>query len=522
MTESKTKKILMGLGVVFVLALVSLVLQFSTPNIADPDAFYHMAHAKVYAERGVFYSEFPWAQFSIIKDLKSDIWYGFHLFLIPFTYIKNAGISIKLAGAFITFLTLIGFYFALNRLKIKWPILWALVFVLATPDVMYRLIMTRPHNLSFALTIVTFSLFLTSSKKWPLILLGFTAAFLHSALSWLPLAVVIIASLVSKFRREPIRWRSLLYLALGLVAGLIARPNPLAGLKLVYIQVIQIIFVKTQNIPLTFGRELKTPNFDSIIKNILPVILIGLIGIVLYKIAIKKYRASEIGNYKNIFVSALTVSAFFLLITLFVARRSYDIFTGFTLITSSMALTLYLNKISNTKHKNTVVSVLIISIGILSLNSVPLFKKYNNDAWSPNDLKESSLWLKENAKPGEIVFNTSWDQFGSLMYWNPQNYYINGMDPIFQYAFSPTLYWKNHFILADAGYTNTCGLIRCKEEEIETTPSVLVNDFKASYVVLKKSRNPKTYFYWLKDKTFPLVFENSVEAVFKISPSNQK
>ncbi|MDP3800053.1 MAG: hypothetical protein Q8Q90_01380 [bacterium] len=506
------------LSIILLLAGIALALQFSTPNIADPDAFYHMAHAKVYAERGIFYNEFPWAQFSIIKDLKSDIWYGFHLFLIPFTYIKNGILGMKLAGAFITFLTLSGFYFALSKLKIKWPILWALVFVLATPDVMYRLTMTRPHNLSFALTAIIFALFLSSRKKYPIFILGFIAAFLHSALSWLPLAVVILTSIVLKLRREPAKLNSVIYLALGIIGGLLARPNPLAGLKLVYIQVVQIIFVKWQNIPLTFGRELKTPTLDSIIRNILPVILIGIIGIVLYKIAIKKYRTNEIDNSKNIFLSALTVSIFFLFITLFVARRSYDIFTGFTLITASIALTLYLNKLQNLKHKNTVISILIITIGVLSLNSVPLFKAYNETAWAVDDLKESSLWLKENTKPGEIVFNTSWDQFGSLMYWNNQNYYINGMDPIFQYALSPTLYWKNHFILADAGYTNTCGLIRCKQEEIETTPAVLVNDFKASYVVLKKSRNPKTYFYWLKDKTFPLVFENSAEAVFKVTP----
>ena len=506
------------LGVILLLIGISLALQFSTPNIADPDAFYHMAHANVYKTEGITFSEFPWAQFSIIKELKSDIWYGFHLFLIPFAYFKNGVLGIKLAGAFITFLTLGGFYFALNKLKIKWPILWTLVFVLATPDVIYRLTMTRPHNLSFALTAVIFALFLTSSKRWPLFVLGFITAFLHSALSWLPLAVVILTSIVLKIRKEPAKFKHIIYLALDIIGGLLARPNPLAGLKLVYIQVIEIIFVKWQNIPLTFGRELKAPNFDSIVKNILPIILIGIAGIILYKLSVKKYRANEIANSKNIFFSALAVSILFLFITLFVARRSYDIFTGFTLITASSALTIYLNKLTNIKHKNFVVSGLIIVIGFASLNSVPLFKKYNKDAWAADDMKASALWLKENAKAGEIVFNTSWDQFGSLMFWNNQNYYINGMDPIFQYALSPDLYWKNHFMLADVGYTNTCGLIRCKQEEIETTPSVLINDFKASYVVLKKTRNPKTYFYWVKDKTFPLVFENSAEAVFKVTP----
>ncbi|MBI2052056.1 MAG: hypothetical protein HYT38_00040, partial [Candidatus Sungbacteria bacterium] len=107
-------------------------------------------------------------------------------------------------------------------------------------------------------------------------------------------------------------------------------------------------------------------------------------------------------------------------------------------------------------------------------------------------------------------------QLGSLMFWNRQNYYINGMDPIFQYTYSQSLYWKNHFMLADTGYTHTCGLIKCLKEEIEPVGLVLARDFGASYVVLKKDRNPKTYFYWARDKTLPLVFDGAKDAVFRV------
>ncbi|MEK7501243.1 MAG: hypothetical protein AAB642_03930, partial [Patescibacteria group bacterium] len=228
----------------------------------------------------------------------------------------------------------------------------------------------------------------------------------------------------------------------------------------------------------------------------------------------------------NVFFASLVVSTIFLFVSAFVARRSYDIFAGFCVIASASALTLYLNNgriikrgTAYQKLRRIIISSLIIIFGFLGLNSVPVFIKYNENAWVPTHLKESSLWLKENSQPGEIVFHTSWDQFGSLFFWNQQNYYINGMDPIFMYEYNPSLYWKQHFMFTtDSAHHQTCGKIRCTQEEVEDTAAALANDFKASYVVLRKAQNPKTYFYWVKENKFPLVFENKSEAVFKIPP----
>ncbi|MBI2454340.1 MAG: hypothetical protein HYV54_02110 [Parcubacteria group bacterium] len=264
MTKNKTVRFIL---IVLILAAISAALQFSTPNIADPDGFYHMAHAKIYAQRGVFYSDFPWTQFSVIKNLKADIWYGFHLFLVPFTFIKDGILGLKLAGAAITFLTLIGFYWVLARLKIKWPALWVIIFVIISPDVMYRLTMTRPHNLSLALVLITFAFMMTRGKKFTFVILGFLSSFLHIALGWLPLFIAAISSLILKTRREPPVWKNLIYLTAGSIIGLAARPHPLGALKLAYIQVIQIIIVKLQGLPLTFGRELRPPTWDMFLRN---------------------------------------------------------------------------------------------------------------------------------------------------------------------------------------------------------------------------------------------------------------
>ncbi len=518
------KKLEVALAII-VLGAIALALQFSTPNIADPDSFYHITHAKIYRERGIFYGEFPWTQFSVMKDLKADIWWGFHLFLIPFTFVKDGILGIKLAGAFVTFLTLAGFYWVLRRLKTIWPFLWTLIFTAAAADVMYRLTMTRPHNLSLVLALAVFALIFTNGRKTTFAALGIISSFLHAALSWLPIFVVLVSNLIFKIRREPVQWKNTLCLALGSIIGLLARPQPWGALKLVYIQVVNLTIAKVNGLPLTFGRELKPPAFDSILRNTAPLLLILTAALIFYKIA-RRSSNPESANQKNIFFSALAIGTIFFFITTFMARRSYDIFAGFSIIAAASALTLYINnreiikqRPTHQKSRRIIISFLIIAVGLLGLNSIPVFKKYNDTAWIPTHLKESALWLKENSEPGEIVFHTSWDQFGSLFFWNQQNYYINGMDPIFMYAYNPSLYWKNHFMFTtDEAYNQTCGKIRCTQEEAEDTARVLANDFKASYVVLRKAQNPKTYFFWLKENKFPLVFENQKEAVFKIPP----
>lgn len=58
--------------------------------------------------------------------------------------------------------------------------------------------------------------------------------------------------------------------------------------------------------------------------------------------------------------------------------------------------------------------------------------------------KNAALWLKENAPDHETIFHGDWDDFPQLFYYNPDNYYLCGLDPIFMYAYDPELWlaWK--------------------------------------------------------------------------------
>ena len=126
--------------------------------------------------------------------------------------------------------------------------------------------------------------------------------------------------------------------------------------------------------------------------------------------------------------------------------------------------------------------------------------------------------------PGDIVFNIHWDNFPFLFFWNQKNYYINGMDPIFEYTFDKNLYWEHYYLDIDGlaiknnvGYT--CPSIRseCSDNSMVEIYNALKNDFKAKYIFIEPSRNPKLNQYLEFDKRFKNVFKNNAkESIFEI------
>lgn len=444
----------------------------------------------------------------------ADIWYGFHIFLIPFTYFSDLVFGIKVAGAFITFSALVLFFWAISRLKIKLVFLWPVFLLAASPDLLYRLTMTRPHNISLGLGFFVFS-FLIKGGIFPILIASAFLSFIHIALAWIPLLLALIVLATKKVKRQPLEWKKIGMVFAGVILGILARPNPWGAIKLAYIQVVGILAVKLNQIPLYFGRELKSLEFYGFIQNVLPILIILALTWALLRKKIS-FLKMENEHLRLALFACLVIITMFLIITAALARRGYDMLISYGVIAAAILVDLYLQK--NPSRRNIILSAAIIIIGLMSLNTVPFFKQYMAKAWQPNYLKESALWLKENARPGEIVFNARWDQFPGLFFWNPNNYYIGGMDPIFQYAYDESFYWKAHFLAIDKADKLTCGKIRCIQKETEDTHAALVNDFKASYLFLRQSQNPKLYFYLAKTANWPLVFDNQREAIFKIPP----
>ncbi|HVF22967.1 MAG TPA: hypothetical protein VM941_07835, partial [Pyrinomonadaceae bacterium] len=48
-------------------------------------------------------------------------------------------------------------------------------------------------------------------------------------------------------------------------------------------------------------------------------------------------------------------------------------------------------------------------------------------------------WMRANIPPGQIVFNTDWDDFPRLFYFDETHYYVSGLDPSYLFDKSPDL-----------------------------------------------------------------------------------
>ena len=48
-------------------------------------------------------------------------------------------------------------------------------------------------------------------------------------------------------------------------------------------------------------------------------------------------------------------------------------------------------------------------------------------------------WMRDNVPPGQFIFNTDWDDFPRLFYFDPSHYYVSGLDPSYLFDKDPDL-----------------------------------------------------------------------------------
>ena len=202
--------------------------------ILDPDVFYHFRHAALYADGGIFSSNFPWLPYSVISKYDADIWYGFHLILIPFTWVGNQILGIRILTVFTICSFLLLLYWAFWREGIRQPFFWAFAAFFASFFGFIHFTLARPHVLSAGLSIVLFS-FLLAGNSWAIFAFGFLLAFFHLSLFWLPLLIFSVVSATRFFIEKTVKWQDGIVLFAGLVLGWIMRPNPLGAAKIAYV-----------------------------------------------------------------------------------------------------------------------------------------------------------------------------------------------------------------------------------------------------------------------------------------------
>jgi len=502
----------------------ALLLHAPIREFSDPDALYHARHAWIERTQGFWRGDFPWVQFSAIRREGSDLWYGFHVLLMPFTLGSDLLAGIRLAGIAISFGCLALVWAALRRLEIRGSLFWTIAFAAATGDSLFRITMVRPHPLSLGLALLLFAFACEERpSRGAVIATAALFAWIHMALAWVPVLLFLAVAGGRLLRRERPPFACAGWTAVGLVLGVVARPNPVGGLRLASIQVLTWLAGRSAKVPLDVGRELKPFVWIHFTGQLVPLTIVVAAAIALVALDGNGDPGDRGRRVRT--MSALALLAIFAAMTFAVARRSNDFLVAFAAIFAGLAASSALAWLRDRLGflRGGLLAVMAVSVVVAATRSVDRFRGYATAIPGSERLRDAAVWLRDHASEGDVVFNVHWDQFAPLFFWNPRCYYVTGNDPIFFYAFDPRLYGIAHQLESDALIVDgSRGLVReappGESGDLEELHDALSKQFHAAWILVQKARTPHLAAFLSGTRGFGLAYETPGEFVFRILP----
>lgn len=500
-------------------------LQYSTDAICcgDYDGYYHIQWSRMLWDslrQGNFPPQFIWLPLTTLDPRNYvDHHLLFHFFQMPFTWFGDLRTGAKISATIFASLAVFSCYWLLIRYRVRYPLVWLLALLACSAPFLYRLSMAKAPP--FAIIYLVIGIYLLFAKKyWPLIPLAFVFTLTYDMFVLLILAAIIWTGVVAWAERR-FEWRPLAWVAIGTVAGLVFNPYFPLNLQLFYQHL--KIKVTASGFTTKVGNEWYPYDSWEFLGNSLLACIAMLIGYISFDPSDRKRS-----HHSLFFLVFATV----LMIMTARWRRIAEYWPPFAVMFAAFALHPWLEGAHSmlTRLPPDILSELepyldrpqsgvarkegelketlqTIGVGFVSLILVVLLffniRAMSRDiaTSSPHDTyKAGAEWMRANVPAGERVFNTDWDDFPRLFYFDPSHNYVSGLDPTYLYDRDKSLSELNDRI--------TLG------EEVD--PGPLIRDrFGARYVFTDNSHDD--FFDIARDSGwFEIVYEDDDCTIFHI------
>lgn len=418
-----------GLLLSVAFGLFLALVQFSSPDLPDNDGYYHIKLAYLMRTEGIK-PEFSWLPLSILNQREYfDHHFLYHVALIPFTF-GDLRSGAKISAVLFASLAFLGTWNLLKNQRIAYAALWALGLVGVSEAFIYRMSVTRAQSLSLAALMLGLDWLLRKKYNW-LAVLGFVYVWLYNAFPLLGVFAVVVFAARWVSERKP-DWRLLLYPGVGIILGLLV--NPYFPHNLIF--TIQHILPKlTEATSVRVGNEWYPYDTAILLKNS-PLALVAFVSAGL-ALGLSGKRMDL-----RTFVSFLIAGVFGLL--LMQSRRYIEYFAPFSLVFAAFAWSPVLASLPdrvNFRWRKWLPVMLLLLVLIPggwitfqdARESLQKSKPYQTYAGA-------SAWLEANTPAGARVFQTDWDDFPRLFYYNTRNTYLIGLDPTYMQLYDEELY----------------------------------------------------------------------------------
>jgi hypothetical protein len=493
-------------------------------HVFDPDSFYHVGYAAIYAERGPLYAEFPWLAYSLVGRYGGDIGYGFHLLLVPVTVLADPILGIRVAAIGGLAALLLMLYLVLRRHQLAYSALWPFGVVLLSPAMLGVLQMTRPHVLTTGLAVVLVSCMLRG-RPLTVLLTSFAIAFIHLNISPIIPVLAIAVLVVKRLTERQWEWWKLAAATGGWALGWVFRPDPFGVAKLEYVQVFMHAAAREQGLPLIFGQEWQPLDLSATLVRYSSFLSIWVLFA--FAFAAGEFSRRQLpSERRSLLWSSLLLSALFLALTLANTRRGMTLWAAFAgvFVAASFDSLVWSEIWRRSSRQRLFRALALVMLAVFALRSanaideIVLRPTWGSDP--PDRARVAAEWLSENTPEGSVVLNVNWWDFPELFFWSTHNRYVGGLDPIFQYAYDPTLYWKVHHLELGDTLPFTCGSEVCSPDDFDGIADVLQQDFGTDFVVLDTEYNAELYQHLRGADEFQLCVEDQRLAVFRLVPAS--
>ena len=412
------RSLLRALTMLAAFAGLFALVQYATPGLADHDGYYHLKMARLMREQGLT-PEFVWLPLSILNPVDFyDHHLLYHVYLMLFAGRPDPAALIagaKLASLLMPSLAGVAVWWLLRGQKVRWASLWALGLFALSEAFLYRLSMPRAQAAS--LLVLALGLhWLLAGRYRALLPLGFVYVWLYDAFPLLlVLAGVYVAATWATDRR--LEWRALAFPAIGLALGLVV--NPYFPHNLAFI--LSHLAPKLGGSATPVGNEWYPYQTWTLVENSGPALAAFVLG-------------ALAAGWRGRRMDRATLTAFGLSVVfglmLLKARRFVEYYPAFALIFLALSASPVLSaweaawsadvragrarKLAPRLAPLALALVLAVPLGVTLRQARAAMARSK----PPTLYAGASAWLAQNTPPGSLVFQTDWDDFPRLFFYN--------------------------------------------------------------------------------------------------------
>ena len=503
-SDAILRAIYLGIGAIAI-TLVFRQLQFSTQSICcgDFDSYYHIRWSRLLWEglrQGHFPPTFKWLPLTTLNPQDYvDHHLLFHILQIPFTWFGDLRLGAKISATLFASLAVFSCYWLIVLYRIKFTLVWLVALLACSAPFLYRLNMAKAPPIAIIFMVAGIYLLFEGRYVW-LAPLMFLFVWTYSLFPTL-FAAAVIWTAVTIWRDKRFEWRPTVYTFTGMVAGFVVNPYFPKNIRLFYQHL--LIKVTLGDFTTSVGQEWYPYESWYFLISCFVAFVAMLIGYIAFNWEDRTRAAHAL--FFLVFSTLLMTASFR-------SRRFVEYWPPFAVLFAAFALQLIFDGVRASigrlpsdvmdelqpfldKHERPQTLAekerrefwgTMAAAGIALLLGVVLFfnvretaKTIAGDA-SPDHYQKGMEWIKANVPPGQMVFNTDWDDFPRLFFYDTSHTYVSGLDPTY-------LLDKNHEL--SKLYENiTLG----KEKD----PAPIVRDrFGARYIFTDKEEVHDDFYF---------------------------